>query len=387
MSISNPSSNVHAEIAEWRQELHRHPELRFAVHRTAAFVAAKLREFGCDEVVTGIAETGVVGLIRGSGAGSRVIGLRADMDALPITEETGKPYASQTPGQMHACGHDGHTAMLLGAARHLAETRRFAGTVAVIFQPAEEGGGGAREMVRDGFLDRFGISEVYGLHNWPGMPVGAFAIRSGPIMAAADRFSITIDGRGGHAAKPHAGIDPILVGAHLVASAHSIVSRNVDPMRSAVLSFGAFNAGFTDNVIPQTAVLKGTVRTLGEDVSDLVEGRLRAVVESTAAAFGATASLDYLRDYPVTVNSADNTAYAAAAAARVVGAEAVDTAVEPSMGSEDFAYMLQERPGAYIFMGAGDISPLHTPDYDFNDDAIPFGVNYWVALAESRLQG
>jgi amidohydrolase len=386
MSLNNRFSSLHAEIAEWRRDLHEYPELRFEVHRTAAVVAAKLREFGCDEVVTGIAQTGVVGIIKGSGNGGPVIGLRADMDALPILEATGKPYASQTPGQMHACGHDGHTAMLLGAAKYLAETRRFNGTVAVIFQPAEEGGGGAREMIKEGFLDRFGIDEVYGLHNWPGMPVGSFAICPGAIMAAADRFSITIDGKGGHAAKPHMGIDPILVGAHIVASAHSVVSRNVDPMHSAVLSFGAFNAGFTDNVIPQSAVLKGTVRTLDEGVRDLMESRLRAVVESTAAAFGAKATLDYLRDYPVTVNAADNAGYAASAAAQVVGGDAVNAKVKPSMGSEDFAYMLQERPGAYIFMGVGDVAPLHTAEYDFNDDAIPYGVNYWVALAENRFQ-
>ncbi len=241
-------------------------------------------------------------------------------------------------------------------------------------------------MVKEGFLDRFGINEVYGLYNWPGMPVGSFAICPGPVMAAADRFAITIAGKGGHAAKPHTGIDPILVGAHIVASAHSVVSRNVDPMQRAVLSFGAFNAGFTDNIIPQSALLKGTVRTLNESVRDLMESRLRAVVESTAAAFGAKASLDYLRDYPVTVNTADNAGYAASAAAKVVGGDAVNTKVAPSMRSEDFSYMLKERPGAYIFMGVGDVAPLHTAEYDFNDDAIPYGVNYWVALAKNRCQ-
>ncbi|MCO5151793.1 MULTISPECIES: M20 aminoacylase family protein [unclassified Shinella] len=369
------------EIVAWRHDFHRHPELQYEVHRTAGIVAEKLAEFGCDQVVSGIGRTGVVGLIHGSaGAGGPVIGLRADMDALPIMEETGCSYASQTAGLMHACGHDGHTAMLLGAAKYLAATRRFAGSVAVIFQPAEEGGGGANEMVKDGLLERFGITQVYGMHNMPGLAAGTFGMRTGPIMAAADRFRIEIDGRGGHAARPHDCIDPILVGAQIVSAAHSIVARNVDPLNSAVLSFGAFNAGFTDNVIPNVALLKGTVRTLNGAVQDLMERRLGEVVDLTARTFGATARLHYLRDYPVTVNADANVDIAFAAAAAVAGTENVDRDVAPMMGSEDFAFMLQKRPGAYIFLGQGKTAGLHHPKYDFNDDVIPAGVSYWIEL-------
>ncbi|WP_430441155.1 M20 aminoacylase family protein [Shinella sp.] len=369
------------EIVAWRHDFHRHPELQYEVHRTAGIVADKLAEFGCDAVVSGIGRTGVVGLIHGSaGAGGPVIGLRADMDALPIMEETGCSYASQTAGLMHACGHDGHTAMLLGAAKYLAATRRFAGSVAVIFQPAEEGGGGANEMVKDGLLDRFAITQVYSMHNMPGLAVGTFGMRTGPIMAAADRFRIEIDGRGGHAARPHDCIDPILVGAQIVSAAHSIIARNVDPLNSAVLSFGAFNAGFTDNVIPNVALLKGTVRTLNGAVQDLMERRLGEVVDLTARTFGATARLHYLRDYPVTVNADANVDIAFAAATAVAGAENVDRGVAPMMGSEDFAFMLQKRPGAYIFLGQGKTAGLHHPKYDFNDDVIPAGVSYWIEL-------
>ena len=373
------------EIVSWRHDFHMHPELQFEVHRTAGIVAEKLAQFGCDQVVTGIGRTGVVGIIHGAGgAGGPTIGLRADMDALPIHEDTGRSYASRTAGTMHACGHDGHTSMLLGAAKYLASTRRFAGSVAVIFQPAEEGGGGANEMVKEGMLDRFGISEVYGVHNMPGMPVGKFAMRTGPIMAAADRFRIEIDGRGGHAARPHDCVDPILVGAQIVNNAQSLVSRNVDPLKSAVLSFGAFNAGFTDNVIPNVAELKGTVRTLDPAVQDLMERRLGEVVDLTARTFGATARLHYLRDYPVTINAAANVQTAFAAASAVSDAQEVDRDVPPSMGSEDFAFMLQKRPGAYIFLGQGETAGLHHPKYDFNDAVIPFGVSYWINLAEQR---
>ncbi|TAA53772.1 M20 aminoacylase family protein [Shinella sp. JR1-6] len=381
MPLNKDIAPMLEEIVAWRHDFHKHPELQFEVHRTAGIVAEKLAEFGCDQVVSGIGRTGVVGLIHGSaGAGGPVIGLRADMDALPIMEETGCSYASQTAGLMHACGHDGHTAMLLGAAKYLAATRRFAGSVAVIFQPAEEGGGGANEMVKDGLLERFGITQVYGMHNMPGLAAGTFGMRTGPIMAAADRFRIEIDGRGGHAARPHDCIDPILVGAQIVSAAHSIVARNVDPLNSAVLSFGAFNAGFTDNVIPNVALLKGTVRTLNGAVQDLMERRLGEVVDLTARTFGATARLHYLRDYPVTVNADANVDIAFAAAAAVAGTQNVDRDVAPMMGSEDFAFMLQKRPGAYIFLGQGKTAGLHHPKYDFNDDVIPAGVSYWIEL-------
>ena len=371
------------EIVSWRHDFHRHPELQFEVHRTARVVADKLAEFGCDQVVMGIGRTGVVGVIHGSGgAGGPAIGLRADMDALPIREETGRSYASHTDGLMHACGHDGHTAMLLGAAKYLAATRRFSGSVALIFQPAEEGGGGANEMVKDGMLERFGITDVYGMHNMPGIAAGTFAMRTGPIMAAADRFRIEIDGRGGHAARPHDCIDPILVGAQIYNNAQSIVSRNVDPLKSAVLTFGAFNAGSTDNVIPNAAELKGTIRTLDAAVQDLMERRLGEVVDLTARTFGATARFHYLRDYPVTINTERGIDSAFAAATAAADGREVDRDTAPMMGSEDFAFMLQKRPGAYIFLGQGETAGLHHPKYDFNDAIIPYGVRYWVELAE-----
>ncbi|QCI64480.1 M20 aminoacylase family protein [Phreatobacter stygius] len=386
MPINNRISALHDEVTAWRRDLHEHPELQFDVHRTAGIVADKLREFGCDEVVTGIGKTGVVGLIKGSKSGSgKVIGLRADMDALPLTEITGKAYASKTAGKMHACGHDGHTAMLLGAAKYLAETRNFDGTVAVIFQPAEEGGGGGREMVNDGMMDRFGIQEVYGMHNTPGMPVGAFALRAGPLLAAADRIRIEVEGKGGHAAKPHLSVDTVLVASQIVANVQSIVSRNVNPLDNVVVSICAFNAGFTDNVIPQTATLLGTVRTLTPEMRDFVEARLHAVVEGTAALFGATAKLHYSRDYPVTANHAENTVFAADAAAAVVGEAGVERNVTPVMGGEDFSFMLEARPGAFIFVGQGESAGLHHPAYDFNDEIIPIGMSYWAKLVEMRL--
>ncbi|MGL4290679.1 MAG: M20 aminoacylase family protein [Phreatobacter sp.] len=386
MPINNRISALHDEVTAWRRDLHEHPELQFDVHRTADIVADKLREFGCDEVVTGIGKTGVVGLIKGAKSGSgKVIGLRADMDALPLTEITGKAYASKTAGKMHACGHDGHTAMLLGAAKYLAETRNFDGTVAVIFQPAEEGGGGGREMVNDGMMDRFGIQEVYGMHNTPGMPVGAFALRAGPLLAAADRIRIEVEGKGGHAAKPHLSVDTVLVASQIVANVQSIVSRNVNPLDNVVVSICAFNAGFTDNVIPQTATLLGTVRTLTPEMRDFVEARLHAVVEGTAALFGATAKLHYSRDYPVTANHPENTVFAADAAAAVVGEAGVERDVTPVMGGEDFSFMLEARPGAFIFVGQGDSAGLHHPAYDFNDEIIPIGMSYWAKLVEMRL--
>jgi hippurate hydrolase len=394
MPIVNRLADLQAEIAAWRQDLHAHPELQYDVHRTAASVADKLKSFGCDEVVTGIGRTGVVGVIRGgktgdkTGSGNRkVIGLRADMDALPIEEATSVPYKSTVPGKMHACGHDGHTAMLLGAAKYLAETRNFAGTAVVIFQPAEEGGAGGRAMVNDGLMDRFGIEEVYGMHNFPGMPVGQFAIRPGAIMAAADTITIDIEGKGSHAARPHLGIDPVLVGAQIVNAVQTIVARNVDPLKSAVVSICVFQAGNAENVIPQTARLRGTARSLAPDVRELLEKRLHEVVEGTAALHGATAKLNYRRGYPVLENHDRQTAFAAAVAGGIVGADKVETAMAPVMGAEDFSYMLQARPGAFIFMGNGNTAGLHHPAYDFNDAAIPVGTSYWAKLVETAMPG
>jgi hippurate hydrolase len=388
MPIVNRLAALHSEITEWRRDIHAHPELQYDVHRTAATVAEKLKAFGCDEVVTGIGRTGVVGVIRGHkapGGAIKTLGLRADMDALPITEENDVPYRSTVPGKMHACGHDGHTAMLLGAAKYLAETRNFGGTAVVIFQPAEEGGAGARAMVKDGLMDRFGIEEVYGMHNFPGMPVGQFAIRPGPMMAAADRITIEIEGVGGHAARPHMTIDPIVVGAQIVNLVQSIVSRNVDPLDSAVVSIATFQAGNTDNVIPQTARLGGTARSFRPETRDLLERRLREIVEGTAQMHGAKAKLRYTRDYPVTQNHERQAAFAAQVASEIAGAERVDTAVAPVMGAEDFSFMLNARPGAFIFVGNGDSANLHNPAYDFNDDVIPVGASYWVRLVETAM--
>jgi hippurate hydrolase len=388
MPIVNRVADLHGEITAWRRDIHAHPELLFDVHRTAASVAEKLKAFGCDEVATGIGRTGVVGVIRGGkGGGSHVIGLRADMDALPISEANDLPYKSTVPGKMHACGHDGHTAMLLGAARYLTETRNFAGTAVVIFQPAEEGGGGGREMVKDGMMERFGVEEVYGMHNYPGLPVGEFAIRPGPMMAAADRIDIDIEGCGGHAAMPHQSIDSVLVGAQIINQLQSIVARNVDPLEAAVVSICQFNAGDTHNIISQTARLSGTARSLTPEVQDLVEARLREVVEGTAKLYGAKVKLVYQRNYPVTKNHAQQTAFAAAVASQVVGSERVDTAVSPVMVAEDFSFMLNARPGAFIFVGNGNSAGLHHASYDFNDEAIPIGTSYWVKLVETAMAG
>jgi len=388
MPIINRIGDMQPEIAAWRRDIHAHPELQFDVHRTAGVVAEKLKAFGCDEVATGIGRTGVVGVIRGKkGQGEKVIGLRADMDALPITEITGLPYASQNAGKMHACGHDGHTAMLLGAAKYLAETRNFAGTAVVIFQPAEEGGGGGREMVNDGVMDRFKVEEVYGMHNYPGLPVGDFAIRPGPMMASADRLYIDIEGLGGHAARPHVSIDTVLVAAQIINQIQSIVSRNVDPLESAVISITQFHAGTADNIIPQTAKLSGTARTLDPAVRDLVEKRLHEVIEGTAKLYGAKAKLVYKRDYPVTRNHERQTEFAAEIARDVVGKDRVDDQVAPVMGAEDFSYMLEARPGAFIFVGNGDTAGLHHPAYAFNDELIPVGASYWVKLVETALRG
>ena len=386
MPIINRFADLAEEITEWRRDIHAHPELLYDTHRTSELVADKLKAFGVDEVVTGIGRTGVVGVIKGKSNGSgKVIGLRADMDALPLDEITGKPYASTVPGKMHACGHDGHTAMLLGAAKYLSETRNFDGTVIVIFQPAEEGGAGAKAMVDDGLMDRFGIQEVYGMHNMPGEPLGSFHIRPGAMMAAADRIQIDIEGVGGHAAKPHDAVDTLLVGAHIIQAVQSIASRNVDPLKSVVVSITAFNGGFTDNVIPQTARLRGTVRTLDAEVRDLAEKRLKEIVPTIASAFGAKAEVNYLRDYPITINHAEQTEFAAGIARKISGDDNVVTDVAPTMGGEDFSFMLLERPGAFIFVGNGNSASLHHPAYDFNDELIPVGCSCWVKLVETAM--
>ena len=385
MPIVNRVADLHDEITEWRRDLHAHPELQYDVHRTAGAVSEKLKSFGCDDVVTGLGRTGVVGVIRGSKPGGKVIGMRADMDALPIEEATTVAYKSTVPGKMHACGHDGHTAMLLGAAKYLAETRNFAGTAVVIFQPAEEGGAGARAMMDDGLFDRFGIEEVFGMHNYPGMPIGQFAIRSGPMMASTDTIGIDLEGVGGHAAWPHFGVDTVLVGAQIVNQLQSIVARNVDPLHAAVISICMFQAGHTDNVIPQQAKLRGTARALSPKVRDLLQKRVREVVEGTARAYGAKAELTYTTGYPVLVNEELKTAFAAGVAREVAGKDKVNTDCAPLMGAEDFAFMLQERPGAFIYIGNGNSAQLHNPAYDFNDEAIPVGTSYWVRLAETAL--
>lgn len=385
MPIKNRLGEMHAEITGWRHHLHENPELMYEVHQTAAFVEARLKEIGVTEVTTGIGKTGVVAVIEGkTNTSGRTIGLRADMDALPIHEATGVDYASTTPGVMHACGHDGHTAMLLGAAKYLAETRNFDGRVALIFQPAEEGGAGGKAMCDDGLMDRWNIQEVYGLHNMPGMPVGEFAIRPGALMASSDEFEITVTGKGGHAAAPHDAIDTTLVASQIVVSLHSIVSRNVDPVKRVVLTVGTFETDSTaSNVIAHTAKLQGTVRTLDPEYRAQAESWVRRVVENTAAAFGATATVNWTPGYPVTINDEAGTQYAIEAAQAVAAKVDIDT--PPIMPSEDFSYMLEERPGAYIFLGNGDTPMCHHPAYVFDDDAIPLGCSWFAELVERRL--
>jgi amidohydrolase len=387
MPIVNRVADLQPDIQAWRRDIHEHPELLYDVHRTAAFVADRLREFGCDEVATGLGKTGVVGVIKGrkpGGGDVKVIGLRADMDALPIEEATHLPYASKIPGKMHACGHDGHTAMLLGAARYLAETRNFAGNAVVIFQPAEEGGAGAKAMIKDGLMDRFGIEQVYGMHNGPGIPIGSFAIRQGPIMAATASIDIRIEGHGGHAARPHKCIDSVLVGVQLINALQQIVSRNVDPLEAAVVSICEFHAGNARNVIPQTAELRGTVRTLTREVKDLIEKRVHEVCAGVAQMTGAKIDLTYEHGYPVTVNHAAQTDFATRIAREVAG-EANVHEMAPMMGAEDFSFMLEARPGAFIFCGNGDSAGLHHPAYNFNDEAIVHGTSYWIKLVENTL--
>lgn len=379
--------NLLPEITAWRRDIHQNPELGYDVHRTAKLVADKLREFGVDEVVEGIGQTGVVGVIKGrSQQSGKTIGLRADMDALPILEATGAEWSSQTPGKMHACGHDGHTAMLLGAARALADSRDFDGSVVVIFQPAEEGGGGGQAMVQDGMMDRFAIDEVYGMHNMPNLPIGEFAIRPGPLMAAADEFEIVVKGLGGHAAMPHTCIDPVVIASHVVLALQSISSRGVRPIDPLVISVTTLDVeGDAFNVIPQSVRMRGTLRAFDEEVRLEAKKRVIEISEKTAAVFNGSADVTYRDGYPPTVNHNEQTEFVVGVARNLVGDDKVDDDRSPMMGAEDFSYMLNERPGAFIFIGNGTSANLHHPEYDFNDDAIRFGCQYWVNLVDASL--
>ena len=378
---------MHAEITEWRRDFHENPELLYDTVRTSKIVSEKLNSFGCDVVKTGIGRTGVVAVIKGrNDSKGKVIGLRADMDALPIKEITGLDYSSKNDGKMHACGHDGHTAMLLGAAKYLTETRNFDGTVVVIFQPAEEGGAGAKEMCDDGLMSDFDISEVYGMHNAPGLPVGQFNIRPGAFFAAADQFTLDIEGKGGHAARPQETIDPTIVGAQILIALQSVVSRNTDPLESLVVSVTSFRTESDSyNVIPQTVQLRGTVRTLSKEVRDMAQEKITQLIKNTALTYGAKVNLNYARGYPVMINSELETNHMVDVAKKVAGDNNVDNNASQVMGAEDFSYMLEERPGAYIRVGNGSTASLHHPNYDFNDEAIPFGTSFWVELAETRL--
>jgi amidohydrolase len=377
------------EAISWRRRIHQYPELLFDLPKTSALVAEKLMEFGCDEVVTGIAKSGVVAVIKGDRGDGRTIGLRADMDALPMSEQTNLPHASKVENMMHACGHDGHTAMLLGAAKHLSATRDFAGTVVLVFQPAEEGGAGGRVMIEEGVLERFGIDEVFGMHNEPGLDVGSFAIRPGAIMAAGDRFVVTLRGRGGHAASPHLTPDPVVAGAHLVTALQSIASRYTDPFDPVVVSVTYFNAGRPNalNVIPASIEIGGTIRTVEAKTRKAVEARFRDIIATTAKLFETEAEIDWRPGYPVTVNDPRMTVAAISAASSIAGEEQVDDNWPCTMGSEDFSYMLEKRPGAFIWIGNGDSADLHHPAYDFNDGAIVHGIRYWTELVSQRLNG
>ncbi|MEQ8587664.1 MAG: M20 aminoacylase family protein [Thalassobaculaceae bacterium] len=386
MPIVNRIAEFHDEMTAWRRDLHTHPELGFEEHRTSDVVAAKLESFGI-EVHRGIAGTGLVGVLK-SGSSDRTIGLRADMDALPILErgDADRPHRSVNDGVMHACGHDGHTTMLLGAAKYLAETKNFDGTVHFIFQPAEEGKGGGDKMVQEGLFDRFPCETVFGMHNIPGIPVGSFAVSEGPMMAARDNFEITIRGRGSHGAMPHHGIDPVLVGAHMVMALQSITSRNLDPLKALVISVTQFHAGHAFNVVPDDMVLRGTCRVFDPEVQDSLPDRITKIMDGVCATFGAEAELNYIRGYPATINNPEQAGVAADIAERVAGADRVDRAPKPVMGAEDFSYMLNQRPGAYIWAGNGDTAGVHHPDYDFNDDGLPHGASFWAQLVEDRLK-
>ncbi|MEI9412019.1 M20 aminoacylase family protein [Mesorhizobium salmacidum] len=375
---------LQGEATDWRRYLHENPELDYRLENTARFVAEKLASFGINHIETGIAETGIVALIQGQGGDGPTIGLRADMDALPIVEASNKPWSSKTPGNMHACGHDGHTAMLLGAAKHLAATRDFKGTVALIFQPAEEVElpSGALRMVQEGILDRFGISEVYGMHIAPGIDIGKFGICPGPIMGSQDDFDIVVKGTGGHAASPHRTTDPVVIAAQIILGLQALVSRRTDPLESLVISVTKLRAAQAYNVIPDEVEISGTVRTLGSTLQDFAEREIPSVARGIAQGFGADIEFKYMRSVPATFNNPDNTKVAVTAARNLVGASSVNDAVRVSMGAEDFAYMLQERPGAYIFVGNGRTAECHNPAFDFDDEALPYGIGWWVKLVE-----
>ncbi|MFK4824699.1 M20 aminoacylase family protein [Paenochrobactrum sp. BZR 588] len=385
MPVLNRAVEMQSEVSEWRRYLHQNPELLYDVFNTAKFVEEKLKSFGCDEVVTGIGRTGVVAIIKGRHGDGPVIGLRADMDALPIQETSGVEWASQTDGKAHSCGHDGHTAMLLGTAQYLSETRNFRGSVALIFQPAEEGGAGGLAMIEDGLLEKFQIREVYGLHNRPGIPLGEFAICKGPIMAATDEFDIIISGKGGHAAMPHITIDPVVAGAQLITTLQAIVSRRTNPLDSLVVSVTKFHAGDAHNVIPQQARLAGTVRSLSKTTRIEAEEAIRAAAAGIATLTGSSIEVKYQKNYPVTLNHDAETDFSARIAKQIVGEANVDTQTPPMMAGEDFSYMLEKCPGSYIFLGNGDSAGLHHPAYDFNDDAIPYGISYFVQVVETAL--
>ncbi|TDL79484.1 amidohydrolase [Palleronia sediminis] len=385
MPIPNSIAALSDEMRAWRRDLHRHPEIGFDCHRTARFVADCLRKIGVDVLHEGVAQTGVVAVIEGRASG-RCIGLRADMDALPMDETGGADHASTVPGAMHACGHDGHTAMLLGAATYLAATRNFAGRVVLMFQPAEEAGGGGRVMVEEGVLDRFDIDEVYALHNAPNQPFGSFHTAPGPIMAAVDEFDITLRGVGGHAARPHDCVDPIPAALRLGQALDTVVSRNADPIGTLVVSVTQIHAGSAMNVIPDTARIAGTVRSFAPEMRDMAERRIREIAQGIAAGFGVAAQIDYVRDYPATVNHAREAGFAADVAAELVGEDLVRRDCPPSMGAEDFGYMLAARPGAYLLLGQGEGPGCHHPAYDFNDDIAPLGAAFFARLAERRLR-
>jgi amidohydrolase len=390
--MTSPAEHIrgfHAELTSIRRNIHAHPELAFQESRTATLVANELEKYGV-EVHRGLAKTGVVGLIRGRSDGGRAVGLRADMDCLPIHETNGFEHRSRHEGRMHACGHDGHTTMLLGAARYLAATRNFAGTAVLIFQPAEEGGGGGEVMVREGLFERFPVNEVYALHNWPGLPPGKMAVRAGPVMAATDELTITVRGRGGHGAMPHLAVDPVVASAQLISALQTIASRNASPLDSVVASICSMQTSQVGafNVIPDSVRLIGTVRTFRPETRDLAERRVKEIATKVSEALGASATVDYVRGYPATVNSPREAQFAARVGERVFGAGNVITEHEPTMGGEDFSYMLQARPGAYVFLGQGGAAGgcmLHNPGYDFNDEVIPLGAGYLAALVEEAL--